>query len=206
MSLTVVGLAVLHVVRPELSPVRDRLSEYANGSYGSIMTASFVTLGAGTIVLGLAMLSTGRTTGWSRVVPVAVIVAGCGLIVSGVFPTDPTGAPTTAERIHSLASGSASLALIAAAVVSARGALARHPGRPRGPAVVLAGLALGLGAISPVLHGSRWTGLSQRTLWLTLTIWLLVTAWQLRSGHAVERAPAAMEVVGRRADTIERCS
>ena len=203
MSLTVVGLAVLHVVRPELSPVGDRLSEYVNGSYGSIMTASFVTLGAGAIVLGLAMLSTGMTTGWCRVVPLAVIVAGCGLIVSGVFPTDPTGAPTTAERIHSLASGSASLALIAAAVVST---LTRRPGRPRGPAVVLAGLALGLGAISPVLHGSRWTGLSQRMLWLTLTTWLLVTAWHLRSGHAVERAPAAIEVVGGRADTIERCS
>jgi hypothetical protein len=199
-------LAALHVVRPELSPVGDRLSEYANGSYGSIMTVSFVTLGAGAIVLGLAMASMGTNTGWYRVVPLAVIVAGCGLIVSGVFPTDPTGAPTTAERIHSLASGSASLALIAAAVVSARVARGSQPSRPVGPVVVLAGLALGLGAISPVVHGSRWTGLSQRLLWLVLTTWLLVTAWQLRSPHAAGGQPASMDLTGDPADTIERCS
>lgn len=206
MSLAVVGLAVLHVVRPEFSPVEDRVSEYANGSYGPIMTASFMLLGAGAIVLGLAMASTGTTTGWSRVVPIAVIVAGCGLIVSGVFPTDPTGAPTTAELIHSLASGSASLALIAAAVLSALVVRGSQPSRSIGPAVLLAGLAVGLGAISPVVHGSRWTGLSQRLLWLTLTTWLLVTAWQLRSAHAAGGQPASMAVAGRPADTIERCS
>ena len=39
----------------------DRLSEYANGSYGSVMTVSFFTLGAGMIVLGL---------GWARTIRV----------------------------------------------------------------------------------------------------------------------------------------
>ena len=167
-------------MRPDLSPVSDRLSEYANGSYGPIMTASFITLGAGTIALGLAMASTGTARGWSRLVPLATVVAGCGLIVSGLFPTDPTGAPTRTETIHSVASGSASLALIAAAVAWAVLARARQPRKPISPADVLAGVALGLGAISPFLHGSRWTGLSQRLLWLTLTVWLFVTAWQLR--------------------------
>jgi hypothetical protein len=177
--LTVVGLAGLHIVRPELSALSDRLSEYANGRYGPIMTASFITLGAGTVVLGLAMLSTGPTTGQARVVPFAVLVAGCGLIASGVFPTDPLGAPTTAERIHSLASGMASLALITAAVACAVRARARRPRERIGPADRLAWVALGLGAISPVLHETRWTGLSQRLLWLTLTAWLFITAWQL---------------------------
>ena len=208
-SLTVLGVAFLHVARPELSPVKDRLSEYANGSYGPIMTASFIALGAGVIVLGLAIASTRTPIGRTRVVPLAVIVAGCGLILSGVFRTDPVGAPTTDERIHSLASGSASLALIAAAVMSAldaRRGQVREPGPPGGLAVLLAGLALGLGAISPLVHGSRWTGLSQRLLWLTLITWLLVTAWRLRTAHAGERQAAPMEIVGRRDDTIDRCS
>ncbi len=144
------------------------------------MTASFITLGAGTIALGLAMASTGTAGGWSRLVPLATVVAGCGLIVSGLFPTDPTGAPTRTETIHSVASGLASLALIGAAVAWALLPRARQPRKPISPADVLAGLALGLGAISPFLHGSRWTGLSQRLLWLTLMVWLFVTAWQLR--------------------------
>ena len=113
------------------------------------------------------------TTGWSRLVPLATIVAGCGLIVSGLFPTDPPGTPTRTETIHSMASGSASLALITAAVAWSLLARAHQPRKPIGTADVLAGAALGLGAVSPLLHGSKWTGLSQRLLWLTLTVWLL---------------------------------
>jgi hypothetical protein len=174
------GLAVLHAMRPDLSPVSDRLSEYANGAYGSIMTASFFSFGAGTVALGLAMLFTAPTTRWSRSVPLTVIAAGCGLIVSGLYPTDPAGAPTTAERIHSAASGSASVALIAAAVVASLVSRLPRRRRPIGVAGTFAGAALVLGAISPVLHETDWTGLSQRLLWLTLTGWLLVAAWQLR--------------------------
>ena len=172
------GLVVLHVLRADLSPVSDRLSEYANGSYGVVMTLSFFLLGAGLLVLGLAVWAARPATGWSRVVPLAVIAAGCGMVVSGVYPTDPAGAPTTTERVHSLASGSATLALIGAAVsYSLLGRL--RPRRAIGPAGLLAGAALALGAVSPVLHGTVWTGLSQRLLWLTLMGWLLVTAWQL---------------------------
>jgi Protein of unknown function (DUF998) len=172
--------------------VSDRLSEYANGAYGVVMTVSFLTLGAGMVVLGLAMGVAGTTNGWSRVVPLAVIAAGCGMVVSGLCPTDPAGAPTTTEGVHSVASGSATAALIGAAVVSY---LLSRVGRPRwgmGPAGLLACVALGLGAVSPVLHETEWTGLSQRILWLTLMGWLLVTAWQLPPQPTADPARAAV--------------
>ena len=136
-------------------------------------------LGAGLLVLGLAVWAARPATGWSRMVPLAVIAAGCGMVVSGLYPTDPAGAPTTTERVHSLASGSATLALIGAAVVVLAPRDRLRPRRAIGPAGVLAGAALALGAVSPVLHETVWTGLSQRLLWLTLMGWLLVTAWQL---------------------------
>ena len=44
---------------------------------------------------------------------------------------------------------------------------------------MLAAAAAVLGALSPALHRSSWTGISQRLLWLTLLTWLLVTAWRL---------------------------
>ena len=89
------------------------------------------------------------------------------------------GAPTTTKRVHSLVSGSASLTLIAAAVAASFLSSRRRPRPAMGPAGVLACVALALGAVSPVLHETVWTGLSQRLLWLTLMVWLLVTAWQL---------------------------
>jgi hypothetical protein len=184
------GLALLHVVRADLSPVSDRLSEYANGSYGAVMTVSFVTLGAGMVVLGLGMSSTGTMNGWNQLVPLAVIAAGCGMVVSGLYPTDPAGAPTTTERVHSLASGSATVALIAAAVTSSFRSLARRPRRAIRLPGVLACVAIVLGAVSPILHKTDWTGLSQRLLWLTLMGWLLVMAWQLA------RQPIADAAVG----------
>jgi di/tricarboxylate transporter len=185
------GLALLHSVRADLSPASHRLSEYANGSYGVIMTVSFFTLGAGMVVLGLAMRLAGTTHGRSRMVRLAVMAAGCGMVVSGLYPTDPAGAPTTTERVHSLASGSATLALIGAAAVSSLRLFPRRPRRAIGPAGVLACAAVGLGALSPVLHETDWTGLSQRLLWLTLMGWLLVTAWQLAPQPSADAALAA---------------
>jgi Protein of unknown function (DUF998) len=183
------GLVLLHLLRSDLSPLRDRLSEYANGSFGAVMTVSFFALGAGLLVLGSAVWATPAATGWPRVVPLAVIFAGCGMVVSGLYPTDPAGAPTATERVHSLASGSATLALIGAAVVSS---LVRPDPRVRraiGPAGVLAGAALAFGAVSPVLHGTVWTGLSQRLLWVTLMGWLLVGP--ARSPQAAARSAGA---------------
>jgi hypothetical protein len=171
--------------------VSDRLSEYANGSYGAVMTVSFFTLGAGMVVLGLGMHLAGMSHGWSRVVPLALIAAGGGMVVSGLFPTDPVGAPTTTERVHSLASGSATVATIGAAVVASLLSPAGRPRRAIGPTGVLACAAIGLGAVSPVLHETDWTGLSQRLLWLTLMGWLLVTAWQLAPQPSARAAFAA---------------
>jgi Protein of unknown function (DUF998) len=185
-------LALLHVLRTDLSPVSDRLSEYANGSYGVVMTVSFFTLGAGMVLLGLGMRLTGHRNGWSRIVPPAVIVAGCGMVVSGLFPTDPLGAPTTTERVHSLASGSATVLTIGAAAVSSLAAYAHRPRRVIGPTDVLAWAAIGLGAVSPVLHETDWAGLSQRLLWLTLMSWLLVTAWQFAPPPTAETVLAAV--------------
>jgi hypothetical protein len=103
-----------------------------------------------------------------------LIVGGLGMVISGIYQTDPTGSGPQ-EAVHSLASGCASVALIGAAVAwSVVG-----PGRHVIPARVLALVALALGAVSPTLHHSAWTGLSQRLLWATLLGWLIVSTVQL---------------------------
>jgi len=156
-------LVLLHFVRSDLSPVHDRISEYANGSYGSVMTVSFFTCGAGMVVRGLGMRLTGTMNGSSRMDPLALIAAGCGMVVSGLYPTDPAGAPTTTERVHSLASGSASVALIGAAVASPFLSSGRPPRRAKGPAGVLACGALALGVVSPVLNENGLDGAEPTT-------------------------------------------
>ena len=173
LSLTsVVAVVALHILRPELAPVSHRLSEYAIGRYGGLMTAAFLCVGASLLTLAGAIVDEDRRLR-SHVVAAAVGIAGLGMIVSGVYRTDVSRSGATADALHSAASGLATLALIGAAVVWT--AVASRRTAP----VVLATMSVVLGAVSPALHRSRWTGLSQRLLWLTLLAWVVVAAVEL---------------------------
>lgn len=171
-------VVALHVLRSDLDPLGHRLSEYANGPYGAVMTAAFWMLGLGSMSLARELRLTLHLPGTSRLVPVLLAVSGVGMVVSGVFETRGGTPPTLTEIIHSRASGTALVTLIAAAVLLA----ARPPNEP-GPAwgsTVLAVLAAAVGGVSPLLHDSRWTGAVQRLLGLTLVTWLVVTASWVR--------------------------
>ena len=75
------------------------------------------------------------------------------------------------------------------ALIGAAAAWTLIASRRPAPAV-LARAAVLLGAVSPALHRSRWTGLSQRLLWLTLLAWAVVAAGE--AGSPLRRlVPAA---------------
>jgi hypothetical protein len=104
-------------------------------------------------------------------------LAGVGLVLSGIFETGSDSALT--ELVHSRASGTAVLALTVAAVIwvahPAFDVLRRWDTATR----IVVGVAAVAVVISPLLHDTRWTGIAQRCVWLSLTVWLLMTAWQL---------------------------
>jgi hypothetical protein len=169
-------IVVLHVVRRDLAPARHRISEYALGPHGELMAAAFVCLGAG--VLALAWPLATAAAPWSRLVLVVVTASGVGMVISGIFRTDPQRSGVTTDAIHSYASAISTMALIGTALLCSvsRRALTHRLSRIT---VVLAVLGAILGALSPFLHHSSWTGVSQRLLWLTLLAWLILTALRL---------------------------
>jgi hypothetical protein len=182
----VVAVLALHVLRPDVAPMSHRLSEYAIGPYGGLMTAAFLCVGAALLTLTGAIGTAGRPS-WSLAVAGAVGLAGVGMVVSGFYRTDATRSGATADAVHSAASGFATLALIGAAVSWTT--LASRRAAP----VALAAMALVLGSVSPALHRSRWSGLSQRLLWSALVAWVIVAALELAqrragSGRPVEPA------------------
>lgn len=189
-------VVALHALRDDLEPAAHRLSEYALGSYGGVMAAAFVCIGSGLLVLAWAMSRSRPPGRWRRAVPSLVAVAGGGMIMSGLYDTDPTRSGESADSIHSLASGGATLALIAAALIWS--VMPERSWRTRrldaGAALAIA--ATILGALSPVLHRSSLTGVSQRMLWLTLVMWAIVAAGRLE----VRPAPPG-DPVRRIADT-----
>jgi undecaprenyl-diphosphatase len=176
LSLGLACIVALHLVRRDLAPIGHRLSEYANGPYGPVMTLAFVSIGTGLLALGTALSLEVAGSKWSFVVPAAVIGSGAGMVVSGCFRTGREYAGAMADAIHSRASAAASLALLVALVTSS---VLRHRAvlKPRWTVLdALAATAVTLGIASPFLHRSAWTGASQRLLWLTLLAWLMLTA------------------------------
>ena len=147
----VVSVVALHVLRPELAPLSHRLSEYAIGRYGGLMTAAFVCVGASLLMLAGALVEDDRRAS-ARIVAAAVGVAGVGMMLSGVFRTDASRSGATADGLHSAASALATLALIATGA-----AVATQFGRAAGTA----------GAMQRLLAGA-------------VLVWLVLVAMHVR--------------------------
>jgi hypothetical membrane protein len=173
-------VAMLHILRTDLPPAAHRLSEYANGPHGWMMTASFVALGGGLLAMGVTLRTGRRTDKWALGVSALAFIAGAGTILSGIFPT---GASDSEESIHSPASALAVVAVVALALAHSILSAHRRPWRtPDSTGTTLALIALALAALSPLLHNTRWTGLSQRVLWIVLLSWLLRANWPRPAG------------------------
>jgi hypothetical protein len=181
------AVVLLHVLRPDLDPVRRRLSEYAVGRFGGLMTAAFVLFGCGLCALSRAVRPADATTPTLQALQVLLGIAGVGMILSGIFETQ-IGSPVTAWReiVHSQASALAFVALVAAAVLTAtaaRGAMAWGPWRVAADAITV--VATLSAAISPITHDGPWAGLVQRVSYLAVLCWLLVvTAATARTRRA----------------------
>ena len=173
-SLTCVAL--LHVLRTDLSPVGNRLSQFANGPHGWLMTVVFGTLGGGLVALGVALRATMRAdrNTWTLIIPAAAYVAGIAAILSGAFRTEVSA---TSELIHSRASAIATVSIVALALMYSWPAVRRRVGVAPDPvAMTLAAAGASAALLSPLLHETRITGLSQRLLWSMLFAWLFWTA------------------------------
>ncbi|HZA20640.1 MAG TPA: DUF998 domain-containing protein, partial [Actinomycetota bacterium] len=111
-SCSLICIAALHLLRTDLSPVSHRLSEYAVGPYGWVMTAAFVALSCGLVALGIVLRTDTRDRiAWA--LPAVAFVAACGAIVSALFKT---GTSDLSEAIHSRASAIAVVAVAALAL------------------------------------------------------------------------------------------
>lgn len=156
-------VTLLHLLRTDLPPLAHRLSEYATGPYGWLMTLAFVALAAGLAGFAVFLWATNEKIGAS-----IALIAAVATVVSAAFPTNVSKA---SEAIHSPASTAAVLALLALAVIHTLGT---GVGRAEPAALALTSAVLLLAALGPLLHDTRWSGLGQRLLWMALLAWLLV--------------------------------
>lgn len=96
------AVLTLQVLRSNLNPAVDTISQYSLGSYGWIIRAAFV-------VLGLVVLSTvvslyhGVASAWGRVGTCLLGVTACGVFLDAAYNTDRLRVPETFDgRIHGI--------------------------------------------------------------------------------------------------------
>lgn len=155
---TVACVALLHLARRrDLPPVSHRLSEYATGPWGWVMALAFA--GLAVSLFGMAVGLRDR----SRPGVALALVGAAGAVLAAVFRT---GGPGMEDGLHSNASTVVTVATVALAVVVARAGGDRVSRTLAMAAVVLL-------AVSPALHHTSVTGLSQRLLWAVLLAWLV---------------------------------
>ena len=178
------AMVLLHVVRTDLDPVRQVMSEYANGRYGFLMTAAFYAIGLSAVVLAMRLGRALPRRPLTVLVRVLLALGGVGLVLAGIFEVERPAVPDTIEEIiHSDATLTAFTLIITAMLLFA--AICRRDARWadfKGIALGLAVVAAMAGAFSPFAGQTPVNGIAQRMLGLAVVVWLLLTALHIRLG------------------------
>ena len=91
-ALFLVLLAALHIIKPEYDPSWRTVSEYAIGRFGWAMQLAFFSLAIASVCAISAVWELRSTIGYIGLM--LLLVAATGMIIGGIFPTDPiTTAP-----------------------------------------------------------------------------------------------------------------
>jgi Protein of unknown function (DUF998) len=163
-----VVLAVLHVLRTDVDPVTDEVSNYAVGDYGMLKVLATLAVGLGALTLTAALYQTARRS----IVGLALLaVFGLAKVAQAFFPIDVGDETTTSGSIHGLLGTVAFFALPVAAVL-----LSRSRGGVEMVIAVLLAVAMVAVLVSNAVGG---LGIAQRVFLVLSSIWVLVTAVRL---------------------------
>lgn len=190
--LTIVGVAYfatavvsLHFLSPNYNPVRNFLSEYVLGPYGLLMISAFFALALSMFALALGLYWTVTSSNWSQIGLTLLGIAGTGVVMAGIFPTDRIDAPITMIGIiHDQVSYIAFVCFVASVLC-----LSKHFKKDeRWQSFHYTASALALADLVSFLFFYRIDvtelpigGIAQRIFILQILLWLLFTAFHLRS-------------------------
>jgi len=176
------AVMLLHVLRGEIDPLRQVMSEYANGSHGQVMTVVFYAFGLSALALAFRLRTAIQTRGATRMSPALLAMAGVGLIAAGVFEVERPLVPDSLEEvIHSDASVAAFVLLITSMLLFSFACRTdARWWRFRWTSTTLAVSAAVAAMATPFTEQTGWSGAVQRLLSLTVLMWFVLTALHVR--------------------------
>ena len=177
------AVMVLHILREEIHPLSQVMSDYANGKNGIIMTIAFYAFGFSSMALGFRLSWAIDRRGVTKSIPLLLALGGASLIAAGVFEVERAFVPDTIEEvIHSYASMVAFVLVITSMLLFSYAC--RSDARWwkfRWVSATLAVIAAGAAMASPFSADTGWSGAVQRILGLAVLSWFLLTALHVRT-------------------------
>lgn len=170
---------ILHLLRPQMDPLRHTVSEYAIGPFGYLMTIAFIMRGLGEaflvigLILGTSSMRSNRS--WLGLV-LLTLAAGCSFLVA-IFPGNMQNAREL--LIHSVSAFLGFASLILAALVWSR-RFRKNPGlRKSATTSLILGLLMLFSLIGLLISPGGLVGLTERFLEIFIVCWLCFMAWRL---------------------------
>jgi hypothetical protein len=180
----VASIVALHVLRPDVAPLAQGISHYANGPWGVLFDIADVALGVGGLALTVGLWRGLAPTARSPVGLLLLGVWSLATVASGLFPIDAPGAPPSlAGAVHG-AAGLNFLCLVAAALLVARRLPADARWAPIARPALVGALAILVTAVAlylliEPLRSLGLGGLAQRAYWAAALAWLALIAARL---------------------------
>ena len=191
-AVSLVTLAALHILKPELHPSRTMISQYALGSYGWVMALCFAAFGLASGSLAVAMVPYVRSLG-GRIGVALLLTAAVGLVMAARFPMDPASTPPAqmshSGRMHGVAFmlGVPSMVLAVLVLSFALGGQVWYAGwlLKTVAAIIWMSLIVMIGIMLRVGPGKppdpngpeRFVGVPNRLMMVAYAVWLMVAAW-----------------------------
>ena len=192
--MALLALAALHVLKPEVHPSRNMISQYALGRHGWVMALCFAAFSAASASLFAALVAY-----WplllGRIGLVFLLAAAIGLAMAARFPMDPVSTPPAQRsfsgKMHGLAFviGVPCQLLAVLLLTLARGTQASHASLSLLwlAAAVWLCLALTIAIMLMVGPGKpsnpngpeRFLGWPNRLFMVSYGLWLMAAAWPM---------------------------
>lgn len=200
-----VVLAALHLLKPEVSPSRNMISQYALGRHGWLMASFFGALSTASAFLTAALAADAQALR-GRIGLAFLLAAAIGLAMAARFPMDPAGTPreraSFSGKMHGVAflvgTPCQLLAVLLLSMVHGQTSYARLA--LLAPAAVIwlsfgvviaIMLMVGPGKPSNPDGPERFLGWPNRLFIVSYAVWLGVAAWPIASS---QRHPAPVNV------------
>jgi hypothetical protein len=178
---------MMHIVQPEVDPVRAPGSAYVLGQYGIWARASYLAITAALLAAGVGITSRLRKSRATSIALVAFRIGAAGAVLAAVFPMDYPGPPQTLSGVlHTVGGGVGFLSWISGTVLFTVG-IRKDPAWTRlsdALGVLAAASLVGAAVLITSIAVLGFGGFAQRILLTLLFAWLITVAIHIRRSTA----------------------